>query len=114
MPQPTTGMDDRIPFACFVEEITGGLEVSLHGELDLAAVEEFDRTAAEISAEGAPSIVVDLGGLSSLDSTGLLALLRLERDAKARRQTITFVRPSPAIRRAFELRGAERGRRASP
>lgn len=108
MSRSTTEMDERIPFACFVEEIADGLEVSVFGELDIAAVVEFDRMAAEILADEPASVLVDLGGLSFLDSTGFLALLRLERDATAVGRTVTFARPSPAARRVLDLTGADR------
>lgn len=108
MPRPTIEIDQRIPFACFVEEVADGLEVSVCGELDIAAVEDFDRVATEVLAERPRAILVDLGGLSFLDSTGFLALLRLERDATAAGQTITFIRPSTAARRVLDLAGADR------
>lgn len=114
MSRVTTPMDDRIPFACFVEEAADGLSVSICGEFDLAAVEDFDRTADEILAEGSPSIVVDLEGLSFLDSSGLLALLRLVRDAEALQRPVTFVRPSSAARRVLDLSGAARRLRLRP
>lgn len=104
----STEMDERIPFACFVEETVEGLEVAVCGELDIAAVEDFDRMATEVLVEEPSSIVVDLGGLAFLDSTGFLALLRLERDATAAGRTVTFTRPSPAVRRVLDLAGAHR------
>lgn len=99
-------MDERIPFSCFVEETPAGVTVALTGELDLASAVDFEKTVDEVLGAGPEAVMVDLESLSFMDSSGLLALLRLEEAARKQGATLTFARPTEAVRRIFDLAGA--------
>lgn len=105
--QPFPRPSGLIPIECSVQEVPEGLRVSVSGELDMDSVVDFDRVAGEILAADPRSVVVDLGSLSFLDSMGLLAFLRLAHGIEERGGEIVFVRPTEAVRRLFELAGAD-------
>jgi anti-sigma B factor antagonist len=49
--------------------------VRLSGELDLSSAEQLDTTIAELCADGARRIVLEMRALEFMDSTGLRSLL---------------------------------------
>src|SRR5439155_16550839 len=52
--------------------------VFVHGELDLAVADSFAEQASEVVLETAgPSVLIDLSGVTFMDSSGLRALLRV-------------------------------------
>lgn len=75
------------------------------GTLDLATAPGLDRQLTELREAGWKLIVVDLGGLRFMDSSGLRLLLRW--DAEARRDGFSLqLVPGPApVQRVFELTG---------
>lgn len=76
--------------------------VRLCGELDLAGVELVRSQVDAVLAGEPPGLVFDLEGLSFIDSSGLGVLI----DA-ARRTAVTVRRPTPAVRRVFEVTGLD-------
>jgi anti-anti-sigma factor len=54
--------------------------VALRGELDLTGATVLEPLAARLGADGASHVVLDLGGLDFVDSSGLRTLLELARD----------------------------------
>ena len=62
----------------------GDVWLTVYGEIDVANVaEELERSLAAARELGPKRIVVDLDGLSFMDSTGLHALLLARRDARS-------------------------------
>ena len=64
------------PFSIRTE---GGADVAVvtaSGEIDIATAEAFGRELERALAGGAQSVVLDLEGVSFIDSTGLTALLK--------------------------------------
>ncbi len=84
----------------------GTASIALEGELDLANAPQLEERFAAIEAGGSTRVVVDLGGLAFIDSTGLRVLLQA--DARARQQGHELtLRPGDAVvQRAFEVSGA--------
>ncbi len=77
--------------------------VVLRGEFDLAAVPAFEDRIAKAEA-GAPAvIVVDLGGLQFMDSSGLRALVSADDRARRAERRFAIVPGPPAVRRVFEI-----------
>ena len=74
------------------------------GELDIASAPRLKRTLRD-AIESARSVVLDLRGLTFIDSTGIHVLI--ETDAQARRagRRLTLVRGAAHIERVFELVG---------
>ena len=63
--------------------------VTLEGDLDLATAPEL-RTVLHEALTTRPSIVVDMGKLRFLDSTGLGVLVRVHKKAKAAGGVVAF------------------------
>jgi anti-anti-sigma factor len=65
----------QTPFAIEIRANGERQVVSLSGELDIAHAPSLDEAVRELCAAGAREIVVDLGGVDFIDSSGLRALL---------------------------------------
>jgi anti-sigma B factor antagonist len=81
--------------------------VALSGELDLATAPLLEGCLAPVEADGPVSIMVDLGDLIFIDSTGLGVLLRARGRAETNGRQLLVVGASPAARRLFELTGTQ-------
>ncbi len=78
--------------------------LSMRGEMDLASVEPFERLADAALATGRDHLVVDLSELHFIDSSGMRALLRLQKRVGDRAR-LELVPGPPAVQRVFELVG---------
>jgi anti-anti-sigma factor len=77
----------------------------LSGELDLASRPLLDEALAAVGQERFEALVLDLSGVSFMDSTGLHGVL-VAKDLCARRGCeLLFVRGSAQVQRLFELSG---------
>jgi anti-sigma B factor antagonist len=83
----------------------GTVSLALEGELDLAGARQLEESLAAAEREGPARLVVDMGRLAFIDSTGLRLLLQA--DARAREHGYELVlRPGePAVQRTFEVTG---------
>jgi anti-anti-sigma factor len=79
--------------------------VSVHGEVDMLSAPALDARLREVESLEPAVFVVDLGGLTFLDSAGLRSLLLAVGRAAAQRRRVLFVQPQRAVRRVFELSG---------
>jgi anti-sigma B factor antagonist len=89
-----------------IDTIHCGGRVVLHveGELDISTAPWLDRALAEAKAGDARSIVLDLGRLDFIDSSGLCVLMLHARcDSQSGR--LLFRKGSPQVQRVFELSG---------
>jgi anti-sigma B factor antagonist len=82
--------------------------VQLSGDFDLLAVEPFKLEAERAAAMAEEAVVVDLRGLSFIDSSGLRALLEGHATIAARGVEVTFLQPPGRLKRVFEVTGADR------
>lgn len=84
------------------ESVNGGTVVRLAGELDKFAADAVrDRLTA---LSGRDPLVVDLGGVSFIDSAGLHCLFAVARAVAARQGRLAcIVPPDSPIRRVLEL-----------
>jgi anti-anti-sigma factor len=80
----------------------GVTEVKPSGELDIASSEDLERTVRR-EAEKADSVVIDLGRLDILDSSGLRSLIILFQESKARGWTLRLRHGPPSVQRVFEI-----------
>ena len=76
-------------FSVSAERRIGRLTFGLHGEFDLSCGETFQQALAAAIDDRVTELVVDLRGLSFIDSTGFNALLYLR--ARAERDGFDFV-----------------------
>lgn len=92
-------------FAVEVQRQADVATLQPRGELDLATV---GTLRAELEAiEGCGRVVLDLRGLSFIDSTGLCLLVSLHRRAQREGFALTLVMPPEPAQRAIELAGLD-------
>jgi anti-sigma B factor antagonist len=93
------------PFTVDVQRRNAVTIVRPHGELDLATVETLRATLDGV--ENARRLVLDLRGLSFIDSTGLRLLVRLDQRAQRDGFQLTLVAPAPPADTAIRLSGLD-------
>jgi anti-sigma B factor antagonist len=90
-----------------VEKQGDACVVKLGGELDLYNAQEVREALAEASADSPQRIVVDLGEVEFIDSTGLGMLIEA-RTRLANRRAFLLAAPGLETRRALEISGLDR------
>jgi anti-anti-sigma factor len=89
-------------------EEEGVIIAAVHGEIDASNATEIGRELADISNQ-AVGLVVDLGDLGYLDSTGIALLYDLHVRLDRRGQNLVVVAPAHgAARRVLELTAFDR------
>jgi anti-sigma B factor antagonist len=83
----------------------GGVTLRLAGELDLETASELDRQLADIAETQVTRLLIDLGAVTFMDSTGLSSILRAHRSAGSNGHTLVLRRGSNQVQRLFELTG---------
>jgi anti-sigma B factor antagonist len=71
----------------------GTARLELHGELDIGTAPKLDAAVGRVLDEGVRDVVLDLGGTTLLDSSGLGALVRAARAVDAGHGTMAVVSP---------------------
>ena len=94
-----------LPFAVEVQRRDAVAIVQPRGELDLATVETL--RAALDAIKSTERLVLDLRGLSFIDSTGLHLLVALNQRAQCDGLQLTLVRPAAPVDRAIQLCGLD-------
>lgn len=80
----------------------GAVRVGLIGELDLGTAYTFDRRMLAVEARQPVLIVVDLRGLTMLDSAGLARLVSAQRRARRGGWRLVLVRGGRVIQRVLQ------------
>ena len=91
-----------------VEPVAGGLVLTLRGELDAYDAPELRRAFADSTAQESRVVVLDLTGVSFLDSTVLGTIVGLQRRVREADGELRVVLPESEARRVFELTGLDR------
>jgi anti-anti-sigma factor len=91
-------------FEATTSDEAGRVRVALVGECDLAVREELTATLLE-AVHRAPVVVVDVGGLDFLDSSGLHGLVTAHRAAKDSGKKLFVVNPSGSVAVVLDLTG---------
>ena len=81
------------------------VRVRLEGELDLSTAATFQHAVIELMESGWSSILVDLGGLTFMDSSGLRTAFELDDEASRRGIALQLTGATDEIRRLFTLTG---------
>jgi anti-anti-sigma factor len=82
-----------------------GIVLALEGELDLETTPELDDQLREISETNPGRLLIDLGGLEFMDSTGLGSIVRAQRAADLNGHRLALCRAQNQVQRLFELTG---------
>jgi anti-sigma B factor antagonist len=75
----------------------------LDGDLDLASVPLLESEVELATLDDTAAIVLDLRGLEFLDSTGLRAILLLDKRSTERGQAFALVRGSEQVQRLMSM-----------
>jgi anti-sigma B factor antagonist len=78
--------------------------IVLGGELDLVSAAELEATATRLCVGEVDELVIDMRGLTFIDSTGLRAILTCWEVSKGRCR-LRLIPGPPAVQRVFEVTG---------
>ena len=81
--------------------------VTLAGECDLHTGRQLRDVLTSELSRGAQRMILDLSGLSFMDSTGMQVLLSVRTVLNVRGGTLSLVAPQPVVTRILELTGAD-------
>ncbi len=84
----------------------GAVRVFLQGELDLASARAMEERLAAIEEQEPARVVIDLGGLAFIDSSGLRVLLLADSRARERGCELVLAPGPEPVQRVFEMTGA--------
>jgi anti-anti-sigma factor len=92
-------------FAVVCERTREHLVLALFGELDLATAPALEQQLETVWASDAPALVLDLEGLTFIDSTGLSLILHAQQRALAEEKGFSLRRLPRQAQRVFDLVG---------
>jgi anti-anti-sigma factor len=98
-------LPQRPEFEVRVTSEDGVCVVAMSGELDLDTMAEL--STALTGCDGVATTVVDLRGLTFIDSSGVSGLLAAARHAREAGSRLVCVAGPPPIQRIFELTGVD-------
>lgn len=98
---------DAVLFDVMVSRRNGWVTVAVIGELDLASAPRVRTAVAAAVADGGTRLVLDLGGVDFIDSTGLGVVLGAVRRVRSAGGSIRLVVREPAVLKVFELTGLD-------
>jgi anti-sigma B factor antagonist len=101
------GNPQSVLLRLIVENRNGDVLIRAVGELDMSSAPSLTAAAEDAIGDGYRLLLLDLSGLSFLDSTGLSALLAIHREAKARDAQAAIIAPSDNALRVLEMLGVE-------
>jgi anti-anti-sigma factor len=93
------------PFTCEVTPNRDQVVIAPRGELDMATVGAVEQELRRLVDSGFRTLVLDLGGLSFMDSTGLHLVARWSAESSRDGFDFELGPGPPAVQRVFELAG---------
>jgi anti-sigma B factor antagonist len=85
--------------------LAGARGLALRGELDLTGAPRIEEQIQSALLEGAGAYVLDLSGLTFMDSTGVNTLLRARSLLGREQRELVVVCPPGAVRRVLDVIG---------
>ena len=82
-----------------------GVVLALGGELDVVSAPELEQRLDEVLAEPHDRVMLDLNGLSFVDSAGVSVLIKAKQRAASDGRTLVLRRPTEQLERVFALVG---------
>jgi anti-anti-sigma factor len=93
------------PFSIRIQEESGAAHVVLEGELDIATTPRAETELRRLEGENVGVIVLDLRGLTFMDSTGLRLLVAADARAREAGHRLAIVRGPGPVHRVLEITG---------
>lgn len=106
--KPQVSNDAISPFRVVTVDLGGALQVSLHGELDIAGVADLwsavEPVLEDHRRQGPLSLILDLSALEFIDAAGLGVVVRLVNRIRCRGGDVLVRPPTRSlVRRVLEL-----------
>lgn len=79
------------------------IQVVLRGELDLSTVEKVEEELRQIEERADKLLVLDLSGLTFLDSTGLRLMVTADQRARKAGRRVAIVKGPETVHRVFTI-----------
>jgi anti-sigma B factor antagonist len=92
-------------FEIAVAQADGARLVRLSGEFDLAGVDGFERKVQGEPGPQEDTLVIDLSGLTFIDSSGLRAVVMVNHRVRAEGKRCVIVRGQERVERVLDLTG---------
>ena len=86
-----------------IESRDGVVLMAFSGELDLAEAARVEQRLLEIEAARPPLVVLDLRGLTFIDSSGLRLVIEADQRARRDDRRMALVRGPEQVRRIFAI-----------
>jgi anti-anti-sigma factor len=93
------------PGVTSIEEDTRAWVVAPRGEVDIATCAELAASLDAVIQVGATMLVLDLGGVDFLDSSGIRVIVRAARELEERGGRLLIENASGATQRTLEVTG---------
>lgn len=77
----------------------------LSGQLDMASASELEQHLAEVLSQPHARVMLDLNGLTFVDSAGVSVLIKAKQQAETNGRTLVLRRPTEQLERVFALVG---------
>ncbi|MDI9571528.1 MAG: STAS domain-containing protein [Pseudomonadota bacterium] len=79
--------------------------MSLTGRMDAVAAPQFDRTAADLLAQGDRRIIIDFASLEYISSAGLQSILALAKQLEDSQGSVILSNLAGPVREVFDISG---------
>ena len=79
--------------------------LDVRGELDLATAHQLDEAIQHAVDEGARTVLLDLGAVTFLDSSGMRSIVQASQRLEEQGGRVAWIGLSPAAERIFDLTG---------
>ncbi|MEV5169968.1 STAS domain-containing protein [Streptomyces flaveolus] len=83
------------------------LQVTVTGHLDLHTAHRLADTLQPLLGQDGHTVLVDLSGVTFLDSTGLTCLITAYRTARSTGVRFALIAPSPQVQKMLQLTGVD-------
>jgi anti-sigma B factor antagonist len=93
------------PLTITAQPEADGVRVVFVGELDIGAAQEAEDVLRRVEADGAPTLTIDLRGLTFMDSTGLRMLVAADKRSREAGRTLRIIRGPAPVQRILDLTG---------
>jgi anti-anti-sigma factor len=94
-------------FQIRVEQNGPGVVLRLSGEMDIACHEAFHDAVRASMANGSTDLLVDLSGLTFIDSSGLRMLIELWDRSRDNGLDVSMLQGTGQVRRTLEIAGLD-------
>jgi anti-sigma B factor antagonist len=84
-------------------ELGDAAHVTLSGDLDLSTAKRAEQAIEDAENAGHKTVVIDLRGLSFMDSTGLRVIVSADKRARRSNRRAVIIQGPAAVRRVFEI-----------